>query len=118
MSISYPFNFFQAEEGIRDTSVTGVQTCALPILVWRTWSTQPMQSVCFVDPQNGWGANGKQVFRTSDAGVTWRRVFDAPIDEQRYGHFSAEIACSDLLTGWVQLRNGGAALSHSGYLVF
>src|SRR5437762_5294962 len=25
--------FFQAEDGIRDTSVTGVQTCALPI--WR-----------------------------------------------------------------------------------
>src|SRR5262249_56145227 len=26
--------FFQAEDGIRDWSVTGVQTCALPI--WRT----------------------------------------------------------------------------------
>src|SRR5437764_13644251 len=25
--------FFQAEDGIRDTSVTGVQTCALPICV-------------------------------------------------------------------------------------
>src|SRR5437763_3143264 len=24
--------FYQAEDGIRDTSVTGVQTCALPIL--------------------------------------------------------------------------------------
>src|SRR5260370_16805956 len=24
--------FFQAEDGIRDSSVTGVQTCALPIL--------------------------------------------------------------------------------------
>src|SRR5437762_9483385 len=27
--------FFQAEDGIRDTSVTGVQTCALPILTDR-----------------------------------------------------------------------------------
>src|SRR5260370_10845699 len=27
--------FFQAEDGIRDSSVTGVQTCALPIF-WRT----------------------------------------------------------------------------------
>jgi len=26
--------FFQAEDGIRDVAVTGVQTCALPILVW------------------------------------------------------------------------------------
>src|SRR5437879_7684603 len=31
----YFFFFFQAEDGIRDTSVTGVQTCALPILVAR-----------------------------------------------------------------------------------
>src|SRR5207249_9268177 len=27
------FFFFQAEDGIRDRNVTGVQTCALPILV-------------------------------------------------------------------------------------
>src|SRR5260370_27672364 len=27
------FFFFQAEDGIRDSSVTGVQTCALPIYV-------------------------------------------------------------------------------------
>src|SRR5207249_8269736 len=26
--------FFQAEDGIRDRNVTGVQTCALPILYW------------------------------------------------------------------------------------
>src|SRR5690606_40653243 len=37
--------FFQAEDGIRDFHVTGVQTCALPILghargVDRTWSLQ------------------------------------------------------------------------------
>src|SRR5260370_5719094 len=29
----YIFFFFQAEDGIRDSSVTGVQTCALPISV-------------------------------------------------------------------------------------
>src|SRR5437763_2814967 len=33
--------FFQAEDGTRDTSVTGVQTCALPILFWATLSFQP-----------------------------------------------------------------------------
>src|SRR5437762_5713567 len=31
MLIKVLFFFFQAEDGIRDTSVTGVQTCALPI---------------------------------------------------------------------------------------
>src|SRR5258707_9365450 len=34
--ISYFFFFFQAEDGIRDIGVTGVQTCALPISV--TWA--------------------------------------------------------------------------------
>src|SRR2546430_5101103 len=29
------FFFFQAEDGIRDLTVTGVQTCALPILRYR-----------------------------------------------------------------------------------
>src|SRR5688572_31467181 len=29
---SFFFFFFQAEDGIRDLTVTGVQTCALPIL--------------------------------------------------------------------------------------
>ena len=31
--------FFQAEDGIRDRDVTGVQTCALPIWIWswRGW---------------------------------------------------------------------------------
>src|SRR5207302_4492153 len=34
MSLSVAFFFFQAEDGIRDFHVTGVQTCALPIS-WR-----------------------------------------------------------------------------------
>src|SRR6266404_4034780 len=31
--------FFQAEDGIRDKLVTGVQTCALPIWSWRSGSS-------------------------------------------------------------------------------
>src|SRR5947209_12820530 len=31
--ISFLFFFFQAEDGIRDIGVTGVQTCALPIFL-------------------------------------------------------------------------------------
>src|SRR3954468_941364 len=34
------FFFFQAEDGIRDLYVTGVQTCALPILAER-WDLRP-----------------------------------------------------------------------------
>src|SRR2546427_12079907 len=34
------FFFFQAEDGIRDLTVTGVQTCALPIS-WDRWLSTP-----------------------------------------------------------------------------
>src|SRR2546422_9534064 len=34
MFVSLLFFFFQAEDGIRDVAVTGVQTCALPIASW------------------------------------------------------------------------------------
>src|SRR3989442_11416711 len=36
--VSWVFFFFQAEDGIRDADVTGVQTCALPISVSRSVS--------------------------------------------------------------------------------
>src|SRR3989339_1851294 len=41
LSFNYPrysLSFFQAEDGIRDSSVTGVQTCALPISIFRIHS--------------------------------------------------------------------------------
>src|ERR1017187_4329163 len=40
MSLFLCFFFFQAEDGIRDTSVTGVQTCALPITTANCAETQ------------------------------------------------------------------------------
>src|SRR5256886_3799568 len=33
--LTKPIFFFQAEDGIRDLTVTGVQTCALPIYKWQ-----------------------------------------------------------------------------------
>src|SRR2546429_681769 len=33
--------FFQAEDGIRDVAVTGVQTCALPIFFQHDWQLAP-----------------------------------------------------------------------------
>src|SRR2546430_10142313 len=55
--------FFQAEDGIRDLTVTGVQTCALPIF-----------SVTFArdDPARGWavGTYGC-IIATTDGGESW-----------------------------------------------
>src|SRR3712207_7383480 len=44
LSSSYYFFFFQAEDGIRDIGVTGVQTCALPI--WRAMSSVAFAVSC------------------------------------------------------------------------
>src|SRR2546425_5800048 len=38
------FFFFQAEDGIRDKLVTGVQTCALPIYFGRPSEKEPVDS--------------------------------------------------------------------------
>src|SRR5882762_10915296 len=59
--------FFQAEDGIRDSSVTGVQTCALPILR---------------------SSAGSHAYRES---VTWRRVSGA----KRW--FSPTRSCADFV---------------------
>src|SRR2546426_6286776 len=43
-AMSEPFFFFQAEDGIRDYKVTGVQTCALPISRRRPRLSRPPPS--------------------------------------------------------------------------
>src|SRR5437764_2051708 len=49
--------FFQAEDGIRDTSVTGVQTCALPIL-WLTGPPPQARQAGLMPPANAEHAAG------------------------------------------------------------
>src|SRR3989475_6911981 len=49
------FFFFQAEDGIRDLTVTGVQTCALPISIYEPGSFTPLvrlSTTASGDPQN------------------------------------------------------------------
>src|SRR5690554_7606519 len=47
------FFFFQAEDGIRDADVTGVQTCALPILKWARYSFIGTNPFLMVSGKNG-----------------------------------------------------------------
>src|SRR5216684_5722860 len=48
MSSHFVFFFFQAEDGIRDVAVTGVQTCALPI---SGFGAVPLGQAPTTDPQ-------------------------------------------------------------------
>jgi len=53
--------FFQAEDGIRDHCVTGVQTCALPICLPPTMMVQKLDHITSVkiiviaNPRTQWG---------------------------------------------------------------
>src|SRR2546430_4712766 len=60
--------FFQAEDGIRDLTVTGVQTCALPIY-FKTdgWPTMLMLV-------NAIGYVAEAAYHHPDLSVTWGRV--------------------------------------------
>src|ERR1039457_7394111 len=56
--VCFLFFFFQAEDGIRDYKVTGVQTCALPIyriLRYVTWAIGPVAVLLVI---SGWHALG------------------------------------------------------------
>ena len=48
--------FFQAEDGIRNHCVTGVQTCALPIL-GQSRSSNRRKSAIEVDQLNAWSGS-------------------------------------------------------------
>src|SRR5438876_7241515 len=52
------FFFFQAEDGIRDGRVTGVQTCALPICLSLIWMPETFVGMALNSPRISWGASG------------------------------------------------------------
>src|SRR5207249_8624319 len=83
--------FFQAEDGIRDRNVTGVQTCALPISLSRTYNEIGTSGFVRSNHDNGKSARksgtampSPKVLRTQRSGrssarrdrksVVWERV--------------------------------------------
>src|SRR2546426_3089694 len=63
------FFFFQAEDGIRDYKVTGVQTCALPISAITTGAGKTAVAVALARllPIEVISADSRQVYRGMDA---------------------------------------------------
>src|SRR5256884_1427162 len=55
------FFFFQAEDGIRDVAVTGVQTCALPISPRGTWGSS----------WKSWAPAGRSSWTCGTRGWAW-----------------------------------------------
>src|SRR5947208_10290325 len=91
-----PMFFFQAEDGIRDDLVTGVQTCALPIFERRSaefMKTHPRRAAnphgFFTAP--GCSAPSKVAFaEPRDALVHTGRIEDALVEHKRLADRSEE----------------------------
>ena len=64
---SYDF-FFQAEGGIRNYDVTGVQTCALPIFNQDAWSFLTAGTI--LNPDTKWTAQGESKITLREL-LTW-----------------------------------------------
>src|SRR2546429_2915464 len=72
------FFFFQAEDGIRDVAVTGVQTCALPILLVAELPPEAYGEVMNAFKANPAGAGGvKPESIETSAGLAYYTVENA-----------------------------------------
>src|SRR3989442_6136348 len=63
--------FFQAEDGIRDADVTGVQTCALPISSATNAVPSNSNTVVVTWTDNSANEDGFRVERSPDGGTSW-----------------------------------------------
>src|SRR5699024_11466545 len=75
--------FFQAEDGIRDRNVTGVQTCALPIYRTAT-ATAPKEGIVSMKRT----ANTYHQAAQSAPKGKWRTLDVAPASKNRHISFS------------------------------
>src|SRR5690606_40977606 len=71
--VFFLFFFFQAEDGIRDFHVTGVQTCALPILSWSASELQyGQQATASTGIELVRRANPKSSLVSSGGSAAWK----------------------------------------------
>src|SRR5690554_7582275 len=85
----FVFFFFQAEDGIRDADVTGVQTCALPILlvVAAAAGSFPLLLLAFALSGAGSATNLQARFAATDLARPTHRGRDLSLrsEERRVG---------------------------------
>src|SRR2546429_1737439 len=82
--------FFQAEDGIRDVAVTGVQTCALPIFIDRGQLDPDAEITVYVPELAGSGYAGALVRHVYDmrSGVRFGEEYANPDSDIQIGRAS------------------------------
>src|SRR5437762_6902458 len=79
--------FFQAEDGIRDTSVTGVQTCALPISTLNYVRAQLASGLADLHSPLNWNLGH---VRSLSLQTQYQRIVDSITDSLRFMKRSEE----------------------------
>src|SRR5206468_7563196 len=103
--IAYFFFFFQAEDGIRDLIVTGVQTCALPIL---------RPGPCRPGGVDGEAAEHEcRKRRRHPPGIAPQRRADAALlqvsERRRHSFTAAMVCCTASADFWSAARSWGVS---------
>src|SRR5260370_25806177 len=80
------FFFFQAEDGIRDSSVTGVQTCALPISARSSCSAIEPDEDLRTRHVDGNALRRRRLFRRR----AWKLEIAGELELQRRGRLRSE----------------------------
>src|SRR5205085_5706453 len=70
------FFFFQAEDGIRDLTVTGVQTCALPILAASNRAAEMMREIAGAEPAPEIAIAGELPSSPAEVSLRYQHVDD------------------------------------------
>src|SRR6266511_5807779 len=89
------FFFFQAEDGIRDFHVTGVQTCALPISRVERERLRDLDDLAIPDADRGYTPRGPQIGAKEAEQVTRLALHLGSVDQT--GSARRRPVCEDVL---------------------
>jgi photosystem II stability/assembly factor-like uncharacterized protein len=78
-----------------------------------------VDSLSFVDLNNGFAAGANVVYKTGDGGRTWARVFTAPVATPNgQDAWQAMIRAGSDTNAWLMVYGGDAGLGNIAYVVF
>lgn len=83
---------------------------------WHAVNTRSITTACFFNATAGIGADGNQIFKTSDAGRSWLPIATLELDDQ--SPWFPSLVCASQMTMRVQATAARVGLGHAAYVVF
>jgi len=77
-----------------------------------------VDSLSFVDLNNGFAAGANLVYKTSDGGRIWARIFTAPLATNVPSAWQAMICAGSDTNAWLMVYGGDAGAGNVAYVVF